>query len=82
MMIILKDQMENCKSTICIASKINNNHDIYIQEVATKMKTTLEDFVVSHSLMENQKPVHQTTVVNANYGHAPTMMMTTTTKIK
>ena len=28
-MIILKDQMENCTSTICIASKINNNHDIY-----------------------------------------------------
>ena len=55
---------------------------IYIQEVATKMKTTLGDLVVSHSLMENQKPVHQTTVVNANYGHAPTMMMMTTTKIK
>ena len=25
-MIILKDQMENCTSTICIASKINNSN--------------------------------------------------------
>ena len=66
-MIILKDQMENFTSTICIASKINNSNGD-IQEVATKMKTILGDQVFSQSLIENTKPAVYFSALHANYG--------------
>ena len=55
-MIISKDQMENCTSTVCIES--DNNNNAAIQEIATKMKTILlGGSVKQHSLLQNTKPV-------------------------
>ena len=63
MMIILKDQLENCSATICIESDIDKN--TAIKEITNKMKFIMGGSVVSHSLHQNTKPVIAS---HANYG--------------
>ena len=62
-MIILKDQLENCSATICIESDINNNSAI--QKVANKMKFIMGGEEKCHSLHQNTKPV---IARHANFG--------------
>ena len=63
MMIILKDQLENCSATICIESDIHKN--TAIQKVANKMKFIMGGEEKYHSLHQNTKPV---SARHANYG--------------